>query len=114
MPLRDAVNDWLKGSAAARRLRLSYLRAARELDRRTVKPMTLNLALQGGGVLGAFTWGVLDRLSHERTLDVKAISGASAGARLFLAAHIAVTVHPVDVFARAGRGSLAIGAAAPA
>ncbi|MBA5776855.1 patatin-like phospholipase family protein [Stappia sp. F7233] len=40
----------------------------------------LNLALQGGGALGAFTWGVLDRISDEARLTFPAISGASAGA----------------------------------
>ncbi|MDU0365563.1 patatin-like phospholipase family protein, partial [Rhizobium sp. 25PS6] len=29
------------------------------------EPRTLNLALQGGGAHGAFTWGVLDRLLDE-------------------------------------------------
>jgi len=40
----------------------------------------LDLALQGGGAHGAFTWGVLDRLLDERRLHFAAISGASAGA----------------------------------
>jgi NTE family protein len=40
----------------------------------------LSLALQGGGSLGAFTWGVLDRLLEEEDLAIDAISGASAGA----------------------------------
>ncbi|MHA7775441.1 patatin-like phospholipase family protein [Roseibium sp. M-1] len=40
----------------------------------------LNLALQGGGAHGAFTWGVLDRLLEEETLEFSAISGTSAGA----------------------------------
>ena len=38
------------------------------------------LALQGGGAHGAFTWGVLDRLLQEETLEVEAVSGTSAGA----------------------------------
>ena len=38
------------------------------------------LALQGGGAHGAFTWGVLDRLLEEQSLEVEAISGTSAGA----------------------------------
>jgi NTE family protein len=38
------------------------------------------LALQGGGSLGAFTWGVLDRLLEEEDLTFDAVSGASAGA----------------------------------
>ncbi len=42
--------------------------------------MEINLGLQGGGAHGAFTWGVLDRLLDEQDLDIKAISGTSAGA----------------------------------
>jgi NTE family protein len=38
------------------------------------------LALQGGGAHGAFTWGVLDAFLEDGRLDVKAISGTSAGA----------------------------------
>jgi NTE family protein len=45
-----------------------------------VRRCTINLALQGGGALGAFTWGVLDRLLEERHLDFEAVSGSSAGA----------------------------------
>ena len=41
---------------------------------------TINLALQGGGAHGAFTWGVLDRLFEEDPLWIEAISGTSAGA----------------------------------
>lgn len=41
---------------------------------------SINLALQGGGAHGAFTWGVLDRLLEERRIDIGAISGTSAGA----------------------------------
>ena len=40
----------------------------------------ITLALQGGGALGALTWGVLDRLLEEPKLKIEAISGASAGA----------------------------------
>jgi len=40
----------------------------------------INLALQGGGAHGAYTWGVLDRLLEENRLEVEAISGTSAGA----------------------------------
>ena len=40
----------------------------------------VNLALQGGGAHGAFTWGVLDRLLEEPALTIEAISGTSAGA----------------------------------
>ena len=40
----------------------------------------VNLALQGGGSHGAFTWGVLDRLLEEESLEITGISGTSAGA----------------------------------
>lgn len=40
----------------------------------------INLALQGGGAHGAFTWGVLDRLLDEADIEVAAITGTSAGA----------------------------------
>lgn len=42
--------------------------------------LVTNLALQGGGAHGAFTWGVLDRLLEEDWLEFEAISGTSAGA----------------------------------
>src|ERR1700694_2856398 len=38
------------------------------------------LALQGGGSHGAFTWGVLDGLLEEESLEIQAVSGTSAGA----------------------------------
>lgn len=40
----------------------------------------INLALQGGGAHGAFTWGVLDRLLEQDDIEIAAISGTSAGA----------------------------------
>jgi NTE family protein len=43
-------------------------------------PLLIDLALQGGGSHGAFTWGVLDRLLEEPWLRIAAISGTSAGA----------------------------------
>src|SRR6516165_3649297 len=43
-------------------------------------PILVDLALQGGGAHGAFTWGVLDRLLEEPRLQVEGISGTSAGA----------------------------------
>ncbi|MEM6676410.1 MAG: patatin-like phospholipase family protein [Pseudomonadota bacterium] len=46
--------------------------------RRHVK--SVNLALQGGGSHGAFTWGVLDRIFEEDRIWIEAISGTSAGA----------------------------------
>jgi NTE family protein len=40
----------------------------------------INLALQGGGAHGAFTWGVLDQLLEDGRIGIDGISGASAGA----------------------------------
>ena len=40
----------------------------------------INLALQGGGAHGAFTWGVLDALLEDEDIEIAAISGTSAGA----------------------------------
>jgi NTE family protein len=57
--------------------------AAQRKERRLV-----DLALQGGGSHGAFTWGVLDRLLEEEWLEIEAISGTSAGAM-----NAAVLVH---------------------
>jgi NTE family protein len=50
--------------------------------RKAAAPNTkrINLALQGGGAHGAFTWGVLDYLLEDGRLEIAAISGTSAGA----------------------------------
>ncbi len=45
-----------------------------------MRKKTICLALQGGGAHGAFTWGVLDRLLAESSLEIQAVSGTSAGA----------------------------------
>jgi NTE family protein len=44
------------------------------------EPVAIDLALQGGGSHGAFTWGVLDRLLEDETLAIDGVSGTSAGA----------------------------------
>jgi NTE family protein len=46
---------------------------------------TISLALQGGGAHGAFTWGVLDRLLEETSIDFDGISATSSGAMNALA-----------------------------
>ena len=58
-------------------------------------PKQVNLALQGGGSHGAFTWGVLDRLLEDGRLQIDGISGTSAGAMNAVAF--------VDGWARGGR-----------
>lgn len=45
-----------------------------------MSPVRINLALQGGGAHGAFTWGVLDRLLQDDDIEIAGISGTSAGA----------------------------------
>ena len=49
-------------------------------DRQPNDRKKVNLALQGGGSHGAFTWGVLDFLLEDGRLEFDAISGTSAGA----------------------------------
>ncbi len=44
------------------------------------EPKLINVALQGGGSHGAFSWGVLDRLLEDDRIQIEAITGASAGA----------------------------------
>jgi NTE family protein len=40
----------------------------------------INLALQGAGAHGAFTWGVLDRLLEDERVEIEGVSGTSSGA----------------------------------
>jgi len=40
----------------------------------------INVAMQGGGAHGAFTWGVLDELLHDGRIEIEGMSGTSAGA----------------------------------
>ena len=40
----------------------------------------INVALQGGGAHGAFTWGVLDQLLEDGRIRIEGVSGTSAGA----------------------------------
>lgn len=44
------------------------------------KRKPISLALQGGGALGAYTWGALDRILEDESIEIAAISGSSAGA----------------------------------
>jgi hypothetical protein len=60
-------------------------------------PVLVDLALQGGGAHGAFTWGVLDRLLEEAWLEIDGISGTSAGAM-----NAAVLIHGHQKGGRAG------------
>jgi NTE family protein len=75
--------------AARRRPDRGFVQKARNLLERTFRRRprrarsgrkTINLALQGGGAHGAFTWGVLDHLLEDGRLQIEGISGTSAGA----------------------------------
>jgi NTE family protein len=60
---------------------MTQRRTARSAARRRKgDPVSVDLALQGGGSHGAFTWGVLDRLLEEPGLRFDGVSGTSAGA----------------------------------
>ena len=54
--------------------------ATRTVRRRAPAKKTINLALQGGGAHGAFTWGVLDEILADERIEIEGISGTSAGA----------------------------------
>lgn len=43
-------------------------------------PRKVDLALQGGGSHGAFTWGVIDQLLEQSDIEIEGVSGTSAGA----------------------------------
>ena len=63
-------------------------RPTRGPGRRTAAHKGVNIALQGGGAHGAFTWGVLDRFFEDDRIWIEAISGTSAGAmNAVVAAH---------------------------
>jgi NTE family protein len=56
-----------------------------------------NLALQGGGAHGAFTWGVLDRLLEEPSFAIDGISATSAGASAISSLRFAQCITDGDV-----------------
>jgi len=57
----------------------------------------INLAFQGGGAHGAFTWGVVDRLLEDGRLEIESLVGTSAGAM-----NAAVTMHGLITGGRDG------------
>jgi NTE family protein len=71
------MNDVASGEAAAKGA--AAPKAGRQATGSS-NVKTINLALQGGGAHGAFTWGVLDRLLEEEGLSFEGISATSAGA----------------------------------
>ena len=61
------------------------------------KTKLVNLALQGGGAHGAFTWGVLERLLREPRLEIDGVSATGAGAM-----NAVVLAHGLTVGGREG------------
>ena len=60
---------------------LNSLLPSRSSERKgAVKTKRINLALQGGGAHGAFTWGVLEQILSDERIGIEGISGTSAGA----------------------------------
>ena len=78
-PIRSAV--WTRNPGRPDRKPKGEIQAGHGWSARILRrrPERLNLALQGGGAHGAFTWGVLARLL-EAGIRIEGISGASAGA----------------------------------
>jgi len=72
--MKNALGLMPQAAARAPASAARFLQPARSGD------LKLSLALQGGGAHGAFTWGVLERLLEEDQLDIRALSGTSAGA----------------------------------
>ena len=66
--------------AAGARSHRTLLDANAAVGASETKAKWLNLALQGGGAHGAFTWGVLDALLEDPSLRFEGLSGSSAGA----------------------------------
>ena len=52
----------------------------KDANHKDAKHKIINLALQGGGSHGAFTWGVLDLLLEDERVDFEGVSATSAGA----------------------------------
>ena len=71
---RQNLSSGDDGRVAAFARHLASITRGRTPDNR------LNLALQGGGAHGAFTWGVIDALLEQRSIDIEGVSGTSAGA----------------------------------
>lgn len=74
-PLRKSASASTQAKAPARKAASTRRKKTTPESRPTV-----DLALQGGGSHGAFTWGVLDRLLDDDGLNFMGISGTSAGA----------------------------------
>ena len=77
-PIFINSRKWLENMADAKTTRRRATPASGKAA--SAAPLRVNLALQGGGSHGAFTWGVLDRLLEDGRIGFDGISGTSAGA----------------------------------
>lgn len=78
---RAVKNDKFGASAKAKPAEKARATAkARAVTQSHPQAKPINLALQGGGAHGAYTWGVLDALLEDGRLAIEGISGTSAGA----------------------------------
>jgi len=66
--------SWVLAPRSPRRTAFAPWRA------RKARGKPVNLALQGGGAHGAFTWGVIDQLLDDGRIEIEGVSGTSAGA----------------------------------
>jgi NTE family protein len=73
-PPQAARNNFMPSRSTARSS------APDETRNNSPVPKIINLALQGGGSHGAFTWGVLDRLLEDERISIEGVSATSAGA----------------------------------
>jgi len=76
----DAMTDADRSASASSTARSRTSADRKPKAEREAATRTINLALQGGGAHGAFTWGVLDRLLEDGRLSFEGISATSAGA----------------------------------
>lgn len=67
-------------AAGPRSRRITFLQDPQKDTHQMAQKKKINLALQGGGAHGAFTWGVLDHLLRQDDIEICGISGTSAGA----------------------------------
>ena len=69
-----------RASAGSTTSRVGKISHPKPAHRKETPTKTINLALQGGGAHGAFTWGVLDGLLEDGRIAFEGVSATSAGA----------------------------------
>src|SRR5260370_4126 len=96
----NCVGYWRTSARPGRQLgERQFERGTNESPALMAQTKIANLALQGGGTHGAFTWGVLERLLEEPGFEIDGVSATSAGAM-----NAVVLAHGLTVAGRAGAG----------